>query len=155
MQPARTFGTRELGEPWSLDNNERDWRAIARVLCSSIRAGGLGMDSHRTSSQTGPAGDADDWSHRHLIFSQPSTDAQAAAVMNDPRYWQQFNRLHFVKTLNASESGFSGPGLFAGAATSHGDWAQNLGTGECAPANLVQIAIASASSASQPSSAIA
>lgn len=96
-----------------------------------------------------------DWSHRHLIFSQPSTDAQAAAVMNDPRYWQQFNRLHFVKTLNASESGFSGPGLFAGAATSHGDWAQNLGTGERAPANLVQIAIASASSASQPSSAIA
>lgn len=82
MQPARTFGTRELGEPWSLDNNERDWRAIARVLCS-------------------------------------------------------------------------GPGLFAGAATSHGDWAQNLGTGERAPANLVQIAIASASSASQPSSAIA
>ena len=30
MLPARTFGTREFGEPWSQNNNERDWRAIEK-----------------------------------------------------------------------------------------------------------------------------
>ena len=97
-----------------------------------------------------------DWSHQHVIFSQPSNDAQAAAVMHDPRYWQQFNRLHFVKTLNAGELGLSGPGLFAGTATSHGDWAQNLGSGANAGAGVYpakysfQINSASCGSAATP-----
>jgi len=70
-----------------------------------------------------------DWSHRHVIFSQPSTDAQAAAVMHDPRYWQQWNRTHFVKALNASDVGLNSRSLFASAGASHADWSQNLGSG--------------------------
>ena len=97
-----------------------------------------------------------DWSHRHVIFSQPSNDAQAAAVIDDPRYWQQFNRLHFVRTLNAGELGLNSPGLFAGTATSHGDWAQSLGTGANAGAGVYpakysfQIDSASCGSAATP-----
>jgi hypothetical protein len=77
-----------------------------------------------------------DWSHRHVIFSQPSTDAQAAAVMHDPRYWQQWNRQHFVKTLNASGVGLSNQGLFAPASAPHRDWSQNLGSGANAGAGV-------------------
>jgi radical SAM protein with 4Fe4S-binding SPASM domain len=75
------------------------------------------------------AGLPPDWSHRHVIFSQPSTDAQAAAVMHDPRYWQQWNREHFVKALNAADVGLSNRSLFASAGASHADWSQNLGSG--------------------------
>ena len=77
-----------------------------------------------------------DWSHRHVIFSQPSTDAQAAAVMHDPRYWQQWNREHFARTLNVSDVGLSNRSLFATGEASHGDWSQNLGSGANAGAGV-------------------
>ncbi|HTT19160.1 MAG TPA: hypothetical protein VMG82_09455 [Candidatus Sulfotelmatobacter sp.] len=77
-----------------------------------------------------------DWSHRHVVFSQPSTDAQAAAVMYNPRYWQQFNREHFVRTLNTGEVGLSNLGMFANAAAQHTDWSQNLGNGANAGAGV-------------------
>ena len=81
-------------------------------------------------------GQPTDWSHRHVIFSQPTTDAQAAAVMYDPRYWQQWNREHFVRTLNRGDAGLSGNGLFASAGASQGDWSQNLGNGANAGAGV-------------------
>ncbi len=95
------------------------------------------MDSDGTSSQPKAArsahgrqqGQPTDWSHRHVIFSQPSTDAQAAAVMHDPRYWQQWNRAHFVKALNAGEVSLTSSSLFVSAGASHADWSQNLGSG--------------------------
>ena len=77
-----------------------------------------------------------DWSHRHVVFSEPSTDAQAAAVMHNPRYWQQWSRDHMVRTLNTSDVGLSSPGLFAAAGTSHGDWSVSLGSGANAGAGV-------------------
>jgi hypothetical protein len=77
-----------------------------------------------------------DWSHRHVIFSQPSTDEQAAAVMHDPRYWQQWNRQHFAKSLNVSDVGLSNRGQFATAGASRADWSQNLGSGANAGAGV-------------------
>jgi hypothetical protein len=77
-----------------------------------------------------------DWSHRHVIFSEPSTDAQAAAVMHDPRYWQQWNRAHFVKALNAGDVGLTNNSVFASAGASHADWSQNLGSGAHAGAGV-------------------
>jgi len=77
-----------------------------------------------------------DWSHRHVIFSQPSTDAQAAAVMHDPRYWQQWNRDHLVRTLNTGGVGLSSPGLLAAAGASHRDWSVSLGNGANAGAGV-------------------
>ena len=76
-----------------------------------------------------------DWTHRHVIFSQPSTDAQAAAVMHDPRYWQQFNRQHFVRTLNVGQADLNS-GLFANAPGSQGAWSENLGSGANAGAGV-------------------
>ena len=33
-----------------------------------------------------------DWTHRHLIFSQPATFEQVRQITSEPRYWQQFFR---------------------------------------------------------------
>jgi hypothetical protein len=48
---------------------------------------------------------ADDWSQRHLIFSQPATAEQAARVQRDPRYWQQMHRSEFPIVLPLAQSG--------------------------------------------------
>src|SRR5215471_9147015 len=77
-----------------------------------------------------------DWSHRHVIFSQPSNDAQALAVMNEPRYWQQFNRQHFVRTLNTRGVVMSSTGALDAAGSSHADWSQNLGSSANAGAGV-------------------
>ncbi|MFZ3200764.1 MAG: hypothetical protein WA175_06410 [Candidatus Acidiferrales bacterium] len=34
----------------------------------------------------------EDWSHHHLVFSQPANMWQAAQLRNDPRYWHQYYR---------------------------------------------------------------
>jgi hypothetical protein len=77
-----------------------------------------------------------DWSHRHVIFSQPSTDAEAAAVMHDTRYWQEWNREHLVRTLNTSDVRLSDRGLLATAGVPHADWSANLGNGANAGAGV-------------------
>jgi len=40
-----------------------------------------------------------DWSHRHVIFSEPSTFEQVRQATTDPRYWQQWYRNHVARTL--------------------------------------------------------
>jgi len=35
---------------------------------------------------------ATDWSHHHLLFSQPATAEQLKRVQQNPRYWQQLLR---------------------------------------------------------------
>lgn len=91
-----------------------------------------------TGNAAGPSqqGFPTDWTHRHVVFSQPSTDAQATAVMHDPRYWHQFNRQHFVRTIKNNEFGLGGQHLFAPAAAPHSDWSQNLGSGANAGAGV-------------------
>ena len=97
-----------------------------------------------------------DWSHRHVVFSEPSTDAQAAAVMQNPRYWQQWNREHLTRTLNTGDVALSSPGLWAAAGASHGDWSVSLGDGADAGAGVYpakyffQITSANLSSAGRP-----
>ena len=70
-----------------------------------------------------------DWSHRHLIFSQPGKDAQATAVMHDPRYWQQWNREHLARVLQGDGAGLRGRGVYVGTSAAQPDWSQNLGSG--------------------------
>jgi hypothetical protein len=75
-----------------------------------------------------------DWTHSHLIFSQPATVRQAARIAGDPRYWQQWYRREVVRGLPADAAalgeaassdlqywGISRRGL-------HQDWSENLGT---------------------------
>jgi hypothetical protein len=87
-------------------------------------------------SGPGREGIPTDWSHRHVIFSQPSNDAQALAIMNEPRYWQQFNRQHFVRTLNTRGVVMSNTSALDAAGASHADWSQNLGSGANAGAGV-------------------
>ena len=41
-----------------------------------------------------------DWSHRHVVFSEPSTFEQVSQVTSDPRYWQQWYRNNVKRVLS-------------------------------------------------------
>ena len=62
-----------------------------------------------------------DWTHQHVIFSEPGTVEQAARVANEPRYWQQWVRRHVVRVLSAESN------RIAFAPTSRGDWSVRMG----------------------------
>ena len=67
-----------------------------------------------------------DWSHRHVIFSQPSTYAQVNRITSDPRYWQQWYRDNVPRAQPVDGEG-SANAILDPAST--GDWSENLGTG--------------------------
>lgn len=77
-----------------------------------------------------------DWSHHHVVFSQPANSRTAARIARDPRYWQQFARRNVPRIL--SEDGYAPLGVrsFAGRkggsttrTTGHRDWSENMGSG--------------------------
>jgi hypothetical protein len=86
-----------------------------------------------TSKQTGfPT----DWSHRHMIFSRPSSLQGLAQLARDPRYAQQSIRRGFVHFPEARSSVLAtrvsnpAPTFQMRRVTgSHRDWAENLGFG--------------------------
>jgi hypothetical protein len=69
-----------------------------------------------------------DWTHSHVIFSQPANADEARIVGEDPRYWQQLHhREESLALINdPARSGFQ---LQDAANQINGDWSQNLGTG--------------------------
>jgi len=83
-------------------------------------------------------GVAADWSHRHLIFSQPATPKQARRVQQDPRFWQQSDRSQTRKRQSVLEAEAGLPdGVHFGTGENNGsgraplqtqgDWSENLG----------------------------
>jgi len=69
-----------------------------------------------------------DWSHRHLIFSQPRSPEMAARLSEDPRYWQQIYRRqqHFMQPGDSDD--FNGNHHFRVRQKKfHRDWAEDLG----------------------------
>jgi hypothetical protein len=74
-----------------------------------------------------------DWTHRHVIFSEPATYEQVAQVTRDPRYWQQFYRRNVSRVLSdpmPSDDTSVNLGLQAPSNRKvHRDWSQNLGLG--------------------------
>ena len=72
-----------------------------------------------------------DWSHHHLIFTQPSTDAEFARVSRDPRFWQQMYRRQgrVLPVTNADQSGLLEAALRGAGKKLQSDWAVSLGTG--------------------------
>jgi hypothetical protein len=72
-----------------------------------------------------------DWSHHHVIFSQPATAEQAARVARDPRYWQQWARQNIARVLS-SDSGNQAFGVpsFPGITQEkvQADWSEDLGS---------------------------
>ena len=76
-----------------------------------------------------------DWSHRHLIFSQPTTPEQAARLKQDPRYWQQWYRQNATRVL--APDSVEPIAVHLGDTWSRnrvGDWSVNLGSGGTAGA---------------------
>jgi hypothetical protein len=77
-----------------------------------------------------------DWSHRHLIFSQPATPEERAQVESDPRYWQQVHRRD-QRVLQSRHSGDIStisrflPQSILGLKKRriHRDWAETMGSG--------------------------
>jgi hypothetical protein len=72
-----------------------------------------------------------DWTHRHIVFSQPSTVAQMQRVGQDARFWQQWERNNTVRELAG------GPGSPASVLANltgpksrmRRDWSLDLGSG--------------------------
>lgn len=89
-------------------------------------------------NQAVSGGTPTDWSHHHLIFSQPSTPEQAAHIQQDPRYQQQ-QRRHLPLSpeaeaaVTASPLNPSSPGAAKNKGPKNkgpkGDWAQDIGPG--------------------------
>jgi hypothetical protein len=77
-----------------------------------------------------------DWTHRHVIFSQPSTPEEFARVAGDPRFMQQWYRQRPVLVSNGESNDLPNPLLGESAgenpdltrASGH-DWSQDLGSG--------------------------
>ncbi len=44
-----------------------------------------------------------DWSHRHVVFSNPTTSEQALRVRQDARFWQQWFRRNIPQAVRATE----------------------------------------------------
>jgi len=80
-----------------------------------------------------PEGLPNDWTHQHVIFSQPETMEEVARLAGDPRYWQQFYRQNVARVVAAGGDDFSGltPAQDEQIAGSHrsNDWVQTLGAG--------------------------
>ena len=105
-----------------------------------------------------------DWSHRHLIFSQPRTADEARLAAEDPRYAQQINRRAarlLMQVPMPEEVGGAAPQAdphWSGhwrRRKLHRDWSELLGTGGELPANFFpakfSFDIDTASCASDPS----
>ena len=73
-----------------------------------------------------------DWSHRHVIFSQPTSAEEARLLSDDPRYRQQWYRRNVTRILSENPAIPARAGLINPA--SEGAWAEDLGTGASAGA---------------------
>jgi hypothetical protein len=78
-----------------------------------------------------------DWTHHHVIFSQPATAEQAKKLEKNPRYLQQQRRQSPMKFSGVENGGELVPGLQLGANAAlpgkaqsrRGDWSVDLGLG--------------------------
>jgi hypothetical protein len=95
---------------------------LTLVALGCILAGhAAGPAKHRVSLPT-------DWSHRHVIFSNPTTAEEYARTIDEPRYWQQMYRRNSpAARVSMASLAKTAPSKFKGAL--HRDWAVNLGSG--------------------------
>jgi hypothetical protein len=74
-----------------------------------------------------------DWTHRHVIFSQPRSAKQVAQVSRNPRYWQQWMRSNVAPVLATSITD-SAIAVFHGTRSKvkpkiKRDWSEDMGSG--------------------------
>ncbi len=120
-----------------MNGNATRARQVGAALLGLVTLGWVltGQAARPVGSHTVEQGVPTDWTHRHIIFSQPSTPEQAMRAASDPRYWQQWYRDHIVRALPGtdSESRDELPfeprlPIFERASSAH-DWAKDLGNG--------------------------
>ena len=72
-----------------------------------------------------------DWSHSHLIFSQPKSAEQLAGIGENPRYWQQLERRRQLLTASPTLSQVSADSFSetGGRQRIKRDWSVDLGSG--------------------------
>jgi hypothetical protein len=104
-----------------------------------------------------PEGLPTDWTHQHLIFSQPSTFEKVREVTSDPRYWQQWYRQNVRPVLvDPAASGDEISRHFDTDSGPQGAWSEFLGSGASVGAGnypakySFQITSANCGSATQP-----
>jgi len=64
-----------------------------------------------------------DFSHKHVVFSQPSTLQQSFSIRQDVRYWQQLYRHQAALTFSSDPSAMRGTGRIGR------DWSESMGSG--------------------------
>jgi hypothetical protein len=77
--------------------------ALIGVALIGTIAVALALSSQETGPPHGAIGMAHDWSHRHVIFSNPPTAELAMRVRQDPRFWQQYFHRNVQQALPAAE----------------------------------------------------
>jgi hypothetical protein len=104
-----------------------------------------------------PEGLPTDWTHKHLIFSQPSSFEQIGEVTSEPRYWQQWYRQNVRPVLvDPAASGDAASMNLGAESESSGAWSEFLGSGASVGAGnypakySFQITGANCGSATQP-----
>jgi len=107
-----------------------------------------------------PEGFPTDWSHRHVIFSQPATAKRAELVGRDPRFWQQWYRRNTTRFLAGSpHDKLLRPAIRLRPPNTgklKHDWSEDMGTGASAGAGnfpakySFQITTASCGSSPKP-----
>jgi hypothetical protein len=105
----------------------------ARFLRLGVSLSGLvllGWVLTGQAAKPAPEGLPTDWTHRHIIFSQPSTFEQVRQVTKDPRYWQQFYRQAVTPVVSDPEPDQTMPANFGfvGNPGQQGDWSEDLGS---------------------------
>jgi hypothetical protein len=114
--------------------------AAARFLRLGVSLSGLvvlGCVATGRAAKPVQQGMPTDWSHRHVIFSQPSTFEKIRQVTADPRYWLQWYRQNVTRVLadpvaagDETLNAYNEPGADLGAESgSQGAWSEDLGAG--------------------------
>lgn len=87
--------------PWVNRKNLRiAWTGVALIGTIAMA---LALSGQEIGPPRGTIGMAHDWSHRHVIFSNPATVEQGMRVRQDPRFWQQYFRRTVPQVLPAAE----------------------------------------------------
>lgn len=106
-------------------------RSAARFFRLSVSLSGLVILGWVIAGAAKPAGRislSTDWSHNHVIFSQPATADQARLLAEDPRYGQQIHRQEQALALNTEGVGLTAAQFQKDGNRIRRDWSQDLGS---------------------------
>ncbi len=104
--------------------------SVVRFACALLGVMAAGWFLVLHAAKPAAEGLPTDWTHRHVIFSQPATMEQMQRIAQDPRYWQQWYRRKVQRALVITpeeESDFSSRVRRIGTSNT-GFWSEDMGT---------------------------